>query len=238
MRFATAIWIAMALALGACTPSGTEMATGPLPSGSDLPSTEPPVTDLQAGGQSGTEGHAACSCELGEPLGPLALDSAGTTDYPLAYSPNELFDIVEGVHTFECPAIGTVVVEIARGGMAWLLQGVLPSDTSDGNDRECRGVELDATVRISGSDGLSVTASKLRLGSQCDLGFKGGTIISDVKGIERATLNSQQVDVAFTLWNASTLLLSYDRQSTVHCPLAAAHDAGMIGDSQTADAMP
>jgi hypothetical protein len=236
MAWTTKTWAALALAVAGCSTNGGEMAQGP--AGNDAPGSEAPSSSTRAGGQSGTEGHAACFCRLGEPIGEIALDSEPSQEYPWPYSPSELLDMVVGQHTFYCKEIAaTVVVDVERGASAWLLRGALPSDTNDGRpDRECRGIELDAKVRISASNGLEASATRLQVGAQCGIGPRS-VVVSDVTNIDQATLEGQPVDAAFSLWATQNLLLSYTGQTTVHCAPTSVPDAGLGGDAQAADAM-
>lgn len=220
------VCVALLAALGACTaddPRASDTTTG---------GTNGDPGDV-AGNQSGTEGHAACSCNLGEPREEVALDGAQCGNYPFAYTPNEIFDVLEGVHTFSCPRFGiTASVEIVRGAGARILEGVVPSDTEGGDEGPCTGLELDATLRLHASNGLTFSANKLRYGGQCEIRYRT-TLISVASGEVQAALAGEQVPAEVMLWDADTLLLKHGKEGYDHCTRIIASDGADAGPATT-----
>lgn len=212
------VCVALLAALGACTASEPGM-SGLGPSGE--PKDEGPG-DV-AGNQSGTEGRGACSCKLGQPIEDVGLDATQRSEYPFAYVPQEILGVIEGAHAFSCPVLNvTASVEIVRGAGARILDGVQPSDTG-GESRGCVGLELDATLRLQASNGLTLTANKLHYGTQCDIGYRG-TLVSVASGDVHAALAGEAVPAEVILWNVDTLIVKYAEDAYDHCTRIVAND--------------
>jgi hypothetical protein len=137
-----------------------------------------------AGGQSGTDGAGAYDCDLeqDEPAGEeVPLDERPEF---ISCSPDDAYGRLEGEHTYRCPDLHTyLTVSIERGEAARYLVGTLPSDTPDGEDRQCWALQIDATIQIQASDdSLTFDASFGTMDHLCSTFQIGGRAVRDLQG--------------------------------------------------------